>query len=391
MTHSSDVSQKLPSLFGLDVHQNTIVIAQAEGWGEPKYVCTLDHNPSEVTRFFKGRVGEGPVFTVYEAGGCGFALHRRLEGLGVTNLICAPSKIARAKGNQVKNDKRDAILLARLPRNQLLTGHRELHEVFVPDTQDEAMREKTRQRETFKRQVRATQNQIMGMLRRHGKRYQLTKRAWTKTYRAWLLRVDFRNALIQDTFRGYLDHLSYLEEQLHQCDEEIQTLCDDWNKVQLVKNLTALKGVQTLTAVQLVAEIGCFSRFEKASQLMGYLGLTPTEYSSGLKTTRGAISKAGNTRVRTLLIEAACCAYRKPKPKGGLLRRMPKGDTQGDPRACLQGSAPTLQTILATHPKGQEHQCRQDGCSPRVSGFRLGGWSHDRILAHIILKKSCLT
>ena len=325
MSHSSLFPQSTPRLFGLDVHQRTIVIAEATQFGEPIYRETLDHTPAQVKRFFQKMAKESPIFTVYEAGGCGYVLHRQLEGLGVNNLICAPSKIARASGNKVKNDKRDAIMLARLLRNQILTGQKELHDVYIPEIEDEVIREKIRQRAAFKRQAKVTQNQIMGMLRRHGKRYGLTKTAWTKTYRAWLLRVDFGNATLQDIFRVYLDNLSDQEEKVAKCDAAISELCQEWNKAQVVNSLRALRGFQVLNASAIVAEIGCFSRFETASEIMAFIGLTPSESSSGQSVTRGSITKQGNTRVRTLLIEAACNAWRIPKPKKAFFALRPPG------------------------------------------------------------------
>ena len=311
--------------FGLDAHQKTIVIAEAPSFGDPCYVATLDHSPKAVQRFFADVCEEGvPIFTVYEAGGCGFGLARQLADMGILNLVAAPSKITKASG-EIKNDKRDAIKLARLLRTHVLMGQKELHDVHVPECDDEAIREKTRQRNAFKRQAKVTQNQIMGMLRRHRIRYSLTKQAWTKTYRAWLERVDFGNALLQDVFREFLDQLHDLEARVAKCDRELDRICESWNRAQVVSALCALKGIQQLSAVSIVAEIGSFSRFETAPKLMGYLGLVPSESSSGEKVTRGRITKTGNKRVRTLLVEVACSARYKPKSKAAFLKTCPKG------------------------------------------------------------------
>lgn len=313
-------------IFGLDVHQKTIVIAEASSFGEPKFLTTID-NTSAAAKAFFGPVKDSCdlVFTTYEAGGCGNGLHRLLTEMSIQNTIAAPSKLPRSPGAKVKNDKVDAIKLARLLRNQVLTGEKALHEVYVPEVVDEAIREKTRQRDAFKRQAKVTQNQIMGMLRRHGKRYSLTKTTWTKTYRLWLVRVDFGHAILNDTFRDYLDHLDFLEQQVAACDRRIDQICKDWNKGQVVKALAAFRGIKQLTGVNLVAELGTFTRFESAPQLMAYVGLTSTEFSSGESVTRGRITKTGNCRVRTLLVEAACSASRKPKPKAAFFASCPPG------------------------------------------------------------------
>lgn len=311
--------------FGLDVHQNTIVISQAEAFGKPQFVQTITNESTAVEDFFKRVVADGPqVHATYEAGGCGYGLARQLKAMGIATIIAAPSKITKTSG-EIKNDKRDAHKLARLLRNHILTDHKELHPVYVPEIDDEAIREKTRQRNAFKRQVRVAMNQVMSMLRRHGMRYTSTKTTWNKTYRAWLERVDFGNATLQDVFREYLDQLADLEARVAKCDKELDNLCQEWNKGEVVKAVRALKGFQNLSAASLVAEIGSFARFESASGLMAYLGLTPSEYSSGERVTRGRISKAGNKRARTLLIEAASCAYRKPKSKAAFLATCPTG------------------------------------------------------------------
>ena len=318
--------------FGLDVHQKTIVIAEAPTFGDPTYVKTLENTTKAVQEFFGDLCQDKvAVHTVYEAGGCGFGLARQLTEMGIRNLIAAPSKITRCSG-EIKNDKRDAIKLARLLRNHVLMGHKELHEVYVPEPNDEAVREMMRQRNAFKRQVKVTQNQIMSMLRRYRFLYTLTKTAWTKTYRSWLERVDFGHVILNNTFREYLDQLADLEARVAKSDEAINQLCQDWSKAQIVKNLCALRGIQQLTAASLVAEIGVFSRFESASLLMGYIGLTPSEFSSGESVTRGRISKTGNTRVRTLLVEASCCASRKPKSQATFMASCPPGASK---EVCL--------------------------------------------------------
>jgi len=322
---SAQIKSAQYRIFGLDVHQKTIVIAESTEKGEPRYVKTIENNEAAVRAFFQPvKDSVELVFTTYEAGGCGNGLHRLLVKMGITNTIAAPSKLPKSPGKKVKNDKVDAINLARLLRYMVLNGElKALHEVYVPEVDDEAIREKTRQRDTFKKQAKSTMNQITSMLRRHGKKYDLTKTKWTKTYRDWLTRVDFSHATINTTFREYLDHLSTLEALVAKCDREINKLVEEWNKAPLVKAFSCFRGFQQLASTCLVAEIGVFNRFETAPQIMSFLGMTCSESSSGESVTLGRITKTGNTRARTLLVEAACAASRKPKPKSAFVRTCP--------------------------------------------------------------------
>ena len=326
MTHSTANSQQF-GLFGLDVHKKTIVIAQAPVSGQAKFVQTISNQSQMVEDFFAPRVQKyEQVHAVYEAGGGGYVLARQLEKMGIKTLVVAPSKILKAPGKKVKNDKKDAENLARLLKNQVLLGQKELHEVIPPDPQDEIIREKVRQRDAFKREAKRLQNQIMAMLLRHGFHYNLTKTTWTKTYRSWLERLDFGNEKLQVIFLGYLNFLNQVEEQVEACDLELKTLCADWNDQQFIAQaLQCFRGISFLSSVTIVAEIGRFSRFQSAPLLMGYIGLTPSEYSSGDSVIRGRISKTGNKRIRTLAVEAACSAYRIPKSLKTFRASCPKG------------------------------------------------------------------
>lgn len=301
--------------YGLDVHQDTISISVCYGLHEPQYLTTINNTHPEVEKYFQSLLDpNATIYAVYEAGGCGFVLYRMLEKMGIQCIIAAPSKITKT-AKEAKNDKLDSLKLAKLLRNHILLGGKELHEVHVPDETTEAIREVTRQRDFCKRQAKRLQSRIQGMLRKHGFRYNLTKTLWTKTYRDWLERLDFRCPIKQRVFCDLLNMLHDMEARVECWDKELKTLCEQWNKGALVKALCALKGIQLLSAMILVAEISDFGRFEQAKHLMAFLGLVPSEYSSGQSVTRGCITKTGNKRVRTLLIEAAQTATRKVKSK----------------------------------------------------------------------------
>ena len=327
MTHST-VSASDFGFFGLDVHKKTISIALATGKGEPRFLCTIPNASDEIAVFFNTHLTRfEQLFAVYEAGGCGYSIARQLNRMGITCIVAAPSKISKAPALKVKNDKKDALMLAKLLRNHVLLDQKELHSVYVPDPSDEAIREKTRQRSFLKKQVISIQNRIMGMIQYYGiPRYTLTKMAWTITYRKWLESINFGNPGVQAVFLQELNHLHYLEDLVAQCDAELAELCRTWNnKTLIVKAFQAFRGVGLLTAANLAAEIGNFSRFDNPSQLMGYIGLTPTEFSSGQRVTRGGITKAGNTRIRRLLIEAVASARHTPKSKRTFFLTHPKG------------------------------------------------------------------
>lgn len=321
LTASGDLTQAC--FLGLDVHKKTIVVAQAQGCDSPRYVATLKHEHQVIEKFFQKILQSNQlVFSTYEAGGCGYGLARQLEKLGITNLIAAPSKIVKPKGS-LKNDKHDAIHLTRLLRNHVLLDQKELHEVYLPDPDDEAVREKTRQRHAFKRQVQVTRNQILGMLTRQGKRYNLTKTHWTQTHRKWMESAKFGHPFLDESFRIYLDQLNDLETRVDQCDLELERIRKVWSKGPIVTALMALRGISLLAAISIVSEIGCFSRFDSAAQFMAFLGLTPSEHSSGDRVTRGRITKKGNSKVRSLLVEASCCANRTLKSKDVFVKKCP--------------------------------------------------------------------
>jgi transposase len=311
--------------FGLDVHKKTITIALAEIHGEPTYVKTIPNTAHAIKRFFTPYLASGrPIRVVYEAGGCGYTIARQLGNMGIHVIVAAPSKIHKVSG-EVKNDKRDAIKLAKLLRCHILMGQQELHPVHVPEIEDEALRDKTRQRHAFKKKIKATKAQITAMVLRYGGHYDLTIKQWTVTHRKWLDRLDFKNQFLQDIFREYLDTLAEEEARLERCERALGEMCEAWNRAEVVKGLCTLKGIKEISAISIVAEVGCFSRFDSATSFMAYLGLTPSEHSSGEKVTRGRITKAGNKRARTLFIEAACAARYKPKSKASFAQTCPEG------------------------------------------------------------------
>jgi len=292
---------KRSTTVGLDVHKDTIdvVIAEPEADGEVRHFGTIGGDLGSVDRMLKRlrRPGRRLQF-VYEAGPCGFQLYRHLTGQGVECAVVAPSMTPRRSGDRVKTDRRDAEALARLHR----AG--ELRAIYVPTPEDEAIRDLVRAREDAVEIQRRARQRLKAFVLRHGFRY-AGRAGWTFRYRHWLAGLRFPHPAQQLAFQEYIDTIGEAEKRVARLTEEITKALEGWCRAPVVRALQALRGVSLLTAATLVAELGDIARFATPCELMAYLGLVPSEYSSGAKTRRGAITKAGNPHVRRVLAEAA--------------------------------------------------------------------------------------
>jgi len=300
---------KAKTAVGLDVHATKIVAA------------VLDVDTGELSQFsMSGDAGSAagfcaglprPARVAYEAGPTGYGLARELAKRGVECVVAAPSKIPRASGDRVKTDRRDAEHLVRL----LLAG--KLHPVRVPGDEEEALRDLVRAREQVRVDLMRWRHRLSKLLLRHGIRFD-DGRAWTDRHRAWLATVTLAWPAAQLTLvdcQGAIDALCHRRDQL---EREIVALLPTSPWAVQLGRLRCLRGVDTLTAVGLCAEIGDFERFAKAEQLMSYVGLTPSENTTGEKRRLGAISKTGSGHARRLLVEAAW-HYRKAPTIGKTL------------------------------------------------------------------------
>ena len=285
---------------GLDVHKDSITAAILEGDDSRAEVIRLSSDLNKIRKLFRRLSVRGPVRSCYEASGAGFVLQRTLSQDGYQCEVVAPSLIPRKPGDRRKTDRIDAIALAKLLRS----GH--LTPVEVPSEEQEAIRGLVRYRFTLKRESKRTKNRISGVLLRQGITFDGTKSLWTKKHRIWLAQV--RSGLEGPagvSLSMQLDHLEYLESQLRALDAEIENLSrrDPYRKT--VESLQCLRGVKTLTAMTLATEIGDITRFRSPRALMAWVGLVPSERSSGDYERRGPITKAGNGEVRRVLTEAA--------------------------------------------------------------------------------------
>ena len=260
------------------------------------------------------RKAPGKVEFCYEAGVCGFTLKRRIEDMGCKCIVIAPSLVPTKPGERVKTDRRDAKKLLMLFEAGLLT------EVQAPDEQAEAARELTRLRETARDNLKRIRHQILKFLTRHG--YVYTEgRHWTQKHINWIRTVKFTEPMLTKVFENYFNELIYCIGRLENLDREVEQLaCSDEYK-EVVGLLCCVHGISTLTATTVMTEIFEFGRFESPRHLMSYLGLTPSENSSGENQKKGAITKAGNKRVRRLLNETAWHYRHRYVPSAVLKKR----------------------------------------------------------------------
>lgn len=284
---------------GLDVHKDSITIARADPGRQPAHV--VGKVAHDANKLLKALAKLGPpeqLHLVYEAGPTGFGLQRRLSELGYGCDVIAPSKMPRAPGARVKTDGRDACALAQSSR----AG--ELQPVWVPDAGDEAIRDLSRVREDAVKACTQARQQLGGFLLRRDLRYP-GKTAWTKSYFAWLAGLKLDTDAAQVALTEYLLAVQAAIARVHRLDKALADSIVGWRFEPVVAALQALRGVARVTAIGLVAEIGDLSRFAHPRRLMAYLGLVPSERSSGERVRRGSITKTGNAHARRLLTEAA--------------------------------------------------------------------------------------
>jgi transposase len=300
---------------GLDVHADSIAIAVAEpGRGEPAILAVI---PNDLKTLLKRLRRIGPVKCCYEAGPTGFELCRRLRTERIECSVVAPSLVPRMPGDKVKTDRRDAVKLARFLRSGDLT------EIHVPDEETEAIRDLERARDDAKRAEKVARHQLGKFLLRHGRRY-TGKTTWNEKHLRWASAQRFDHAAQQCVLEDYLKTVMDLHERVERLTTAIVESVETWSKKPLVKAFQALRGINVLSAVTLTAEIGDFSRFATAPQFMGFVGLVPSESSSGEDRRQGRITRTGNSHVRRILVEAAW-GYRFPARKSVEIRRRSAG------------------------------------------------------------------
>jgi transposase len=308
----------ITSFVGLDVHKDSIAVGVAPAGREPpRFVGTVVPQWAPLCKAL-GRLGRPrELQIVYEAGPCGYTLARQLRSHGYACEVIAPAKTARRPGDRIKTDRRDALLLARAARAA------ELVNVTIPDERDEALRDLSRSREDAVRARLKARQQLKALLLRHGHRY-TGKSSWTMAHERYLSEVSFAQPAQDIAFAEYRSAVREAHERVERLTEALRAQLEHWRMRPVVEALMTLRGIDLIAAVTLVAEIGDFHRFARPRELMGFLGLVPSEYSSGSKRRQGEITKTGNSHARRVLVEAAW-NYRFPARVSRVLQMRQEG------------------------------------------------------------------
>jgi transposase len=292
---------------GLDVHKDTIAVAYAAEEREAEVVSlgTIGTRQCDIDKLIRKLAAKGAALSfAYEAGPCGYWLYRYLTRRGLNCAVVAPSLIPRKAGDRVKTDRRDAVTLARLLRSGDLTA------IYVPSVDDEAIRDLSRAREDAVQDLKRSQVRLKAFLLRQDLRYE-GRANWNAAHLRWLARVVCATPAQQIVFQEYVHAVTEQSARLDRLEAELRGVVRSWRLYPVVAAVQALRGGEFTAAVTLIAEVGDLTRFDTPRKLMSYLGLTPSEYSSGAHRRQGGITKAGNGHARRALVEGAW-AYRYP-------------------------------------------------------------------------------
>ncbi|RLC10414.1 MAG: IS110 family transposase [Deltaproteobacteria bacterium] len=308
---------------GMDVHKKTITIAIADEGrqNQPRVYGTIANDLDALNKFCRKMVSTSTqIHFVYEAGPCGYGIYRHLNQKGFDCMVAAPSMIPKKSGDRIKNDNRDAVMLARLHRAGDLTA------VFVPDVQDEAMRDLSRARGDAVIVAKKAKQRLKAFLLRNGVVF-AGRSQWSKAYFSWLADIAMPHPAQQIALQEYIDAVHESLRRVDRLTDQIRQMVTGWRLAPMVKALQAARGVSLVVAVTVLAELGDLGRFKKPSQLMAYLGLIPSEHSSGPNIRKGGITKTGNGHVRKALVEAAW-AYRMQARVSRVLLKRQQGVSQ---------------------------------------------------------------
>ena len=290
---------------GLDVHKDSIAVAYAQDGrtDPPTFVGSIGTRQADVDKCIRRlRTKASQLVLAYEAGPCGYVLHRYLTGKGLECRVVAPSLIPKRPGDKVKNDRRDAVEIARLLRSG------DLMSIYVPRVEDEAIRDLCRARDAARIHLKAAKMRLKSFLLRQGLHY-TGKARWNDAHRRYLSKVVCPTAPQQIVFQESLQAVDAQVDRLDRIEHELVEAASSWRLFPVVEAVQALRGVQQVVAITVVAELGDLTRFDNPRQLAAYVGWIPSEHSTGDKRRQGGITKTGNGRARRALTEAAW-AYR---------------------------------------------------------------------------------
>jgi len=287
--------------------RNAVAIADAGRSGEIRFLGEIENSSAAIAKLVRKLAAKyGRLTFCYEAGPTGYGLYRQIKGLGHACMVVAPSLIPRKPGERVKTNRRDALSLVK----QLRAG--DLTAVWVPDARHEAMRDLTRARETAVEDLRRKRQQVSAFLLRQGLHYP-SERTWTKTHRNWLASQKLEHAEQRLAFEEMLLAMRQAQERIERLEQAIRAAVPDWSLAEVVTALMAMRGIEFISATAFLAEIGDLSRFATPRELMAYLGLVPSEASTGDTVKRGRITKTGNRRARRILVECSWSYQHPPR------------------------------------------------------------------------------
>jgi transposase len=312
---------------GMDVHKETIAVALAEeGQVGVESLGTISNTPEAILKLLSRLMKSGRSLSFcYESGPCGYEIYRFLKERDISCTVVASSLVPTKAGDRVKTDKRDARRLASLFRSGELTA------VWVPDTEQEALRDLVRAREEAVKDRQRKRHQLKKFLLRQGIRPSEDMKSWGAKYRQWLEGLKMELAAHQSVLLDYRRALEHADERVKCLEQEVELYAEGSVHKPVIDALKCLKGIDLLTAVTLVAEVGQFSRFKNPSELMAYAGLVPSEHSSGQRSRRGSITKTGNNHLRWIVVESAWHSRHRPKVSHILKKRQ-----QGQPDKIKQ-------------------------------------------------------
>lgn len=287
--------------------RNAVAIAEAGRAGEVRFVGEIDNTGAATAKLVRKLAGKYERLTFcYEAGPTGYGLYRQIKDLGHDCIVVAPSLIPRKPGDRVKTNRRDALSLVKLLRAGELTA------VWVPDERHEAMRDLSRARGAAVEDLRAKRQQVSSFLLRHGLHY-AGKKTWTKAHMSWLASQKLEHPEQRIAFEEMLLAVRQAQDRIERLEQAIRVAVPDWSLCEMVTALMAMRGIDLVAATTFLAEIGDLSRFQTPRELMAYLGLVPSEDSTGDTVRRGPITKTGNRRARRILVECSWSYQHSPR------------------------------------------------------------------------------
>jgi transposase len=347
---------------GLDVHKDSIVIAFAREDREPaENWKTVPHDSIRLKKALKQLVRDGETLKVcYEAGPTGFGLCRQLREAGIDCQVVAPSLVPGKPGDRIKTDRRDACRLAHFLRSGDLT------EVYVPDEAIESIRDLERARDDAKCAERVARHQLSKFLLRHGCRWEGT--TWTRRHLDWIRAQRFAYPAQQRVLEDYMKAVEDLAERVERLSTQMEELVAETVLAPLVKALQAFRGISVVSAVTIAAEVGDLRRFATASQFMSYVGLVPSEDSSGQRRRQGPITRCGNAHLRRMIVEAAW-HYRHVPVMSKELRRRNQGVAEGVRRLAWEAQKRLNKRLYHLIHAGKSQQKAVIALARELAGF----------------------